>query len=56
LKKKPSRVAHADTPLPFSLVSDLSPSHMAEEPVAIITDSALSVWPLLSSPVKNQQP
>jgi hypothetical protein len=36
LKKKPSHVAQADTPLPFSLVSDSRPSHMTDEPVAII--------------------
>ena len=40
LKKKASHVAQADTPLPFSLASDSRPSHIAEDPVAIMTASA----------------
>ncbi len=40
LKKKPSHVAHDETPLPLNLCSDSNPSHTAEAPVAIITESA----------------
>jgi hypothetical protein len=40
-KKKPSQVAHADTPRPRSLVSESSPSHSADAPVATMTDWAV---------------
>ena len=39
-KKKPSHVAQADTPRPRSRVSLSRPSHSAEAPVAMMTDSA----------------
>ena len=37
LKKKPSHVAHVDTPRPRSLRSDSSPSIFADAPVAMIS-------------------
>ncbi len=40
LKKKPSHVAHVDTPRPMSAISDGSPSSLAEAPVATMTVSA----------------
>ncbi len=36
-KKNPSHTAQADTPLPFNLCSEGSPSHFAEAPVEMIT-------------------
>ena len=39
-KKKPSQVAHAETPRPRSRVSESRPSHSADAPVATITDCA----------------
>src|SRR5204863_85793 len=40
LKKKPSQVAHAETPWPRSRVSDGRPSHLADDPVATTTARA----------------
>ncbi len=40
LKKKPSQVAQALTPLPWNFFSEGMPSHLAEAPVATITASA----------------
>jgi hypothetical protein len=37
LKKKPSQVAQAETPRPWSRFSFSSPSHRAEAPVAMMT-------------------
>ena len=41
LKKKPSHVAHADTPFPQNSFSYLLPSDFAAAPVEIITDSVI---------------
>ena len=45
LKKKPSQVAQADTPLPLYLVSDSNPKYLALAPVAMITVFALKTVP-----------
>jgi hypothetical protein len=47
-KKKPSQVAHAETPKPMSFVSLSMPSRRAEAPVATIT---LFAWYSASSVV-----
>ena len=44
-KKKPSQVAHADTPRPRRRVSLSIPSHSADAPVATITASAVYSTP-----------
>ena len=44
-KKKPSQVAHADTPRPRSRVSFSRPSHSALAPVATMTESAVYSLP-----------
>jgi len=41
LKKKPSQVAHAETPLPRKRCSLSNPNHFADAPVAIITVRAV---------------
>ena len=41
LKKKPSHVAHADTPNPLKSCSDFKLSHLACAPVDIIIESAV---------------
>ncbi len=40
-KKKPSQVAHAETPRPWYFFSDGMPSHFADAPVAMTTASAV---------------
>ena len=45
LKKKPSQVAHAETPNPLYLSSDSKPNHFACAPVARIMDSARNSFP-----------
>src|SRR5437868_6975946 len=44
-KKKPSQVAQAETPWPESCFSEGMSSHLADAPVAMITDSASISWP-----------
>ena len=42
LKKKPSQVAHAETPYPISSFSAGSPSRRADAPVAMMSASAVT--------------
>ena len=46
LKKKPSHVAHAETPKPLNFCSDSKFNHLAWAPVEIIMLSAVYFWPL----------
>ncbi len=50
-KKKPSQVAHAETPKPMNWPSDGMPSSLADAPVAMMSASVCSV--LLSSIVTS---